>query len=46
MLVEAGADKDAADNSGHTALMIAASNGDVDVTRLLLEHGAGTSGAK
>eukprot|EP00439_Symbiodinium_sp_Y106_P070238 s20_g12.t1 len=39
-LLDAGADKDLANSSGSTALMIACKNGNVEVVRLLLEAGA------
>ena len=40
LLLEAGADKDVADDDGATALMEAAYRGHVEVVRLLLEAGA------
>ena len=40
MLLEAGADKNLADNDGSTALMMAAVQGHATVLRLLLEAGA------
>ena len=40
LLLEAGADKDAADTDGDTALHIAAKEGHLEVVRLLLEAGA------
>ena len=39
-LLEAGAEKDAADSSGLTALMKASAHGHVEVVRLLLAAGA------
>ena len=40
LLLEAGADKDAEDSKGDTALILAAQGGHVDITRLLLDAGA------
>ena len=40
LLLEAGADKDAATQPGATALMFVAKNGHLEVVRLLLEAGA------
>ena len=40
LLLEAGADKNAEDPSGNTALMLAAENSHVEIGRLLLEAGA------
>ena len=40
LLVEHGADVNAQDNDGYTALLVAAMLGDVEVVRLLVEHGA------
>ena len=40
MLIEAGADKDARNHCGSTALMFAARKGWVEVVRLLVEAGA------
>ena len=42
LLLEAGANKDAHDRKGNTALTLAAENGHVEVTQLLLEAGANT----
>ena len=41
LLLEAGADKDLADNSGETALMLSSVLGHAEIARLLLEAGAG-----
>ena len=43
LLLEAGADKDLANNQGTTALMMAEVKGQVEVLRLLLEAGADKS---
>ncbi|KAA0162207.1 hypothetical protein FNF28_04810 [Cafeteria roenbergensis] len=40
LLLEHGADLEAKDQSGQTALIMSAANGKADVTALLLEHGA------
>eukprot|EP00439_Symbiodinium_sp_Y106_P023855 s1984_g2.t3 len=40
LLLEAGADKDLADNDGYTPLISASSRGHVEIARLLLEAGA------
>ena len=40
LLLEAGADKDFANNNGDTALMIASRDGHLEAVRLLLEAGA------
>ena len=42
LLIDAGADKEKADNSGHTPLHRAAQRGSLDVLGLLLERGADT----
>ena len=39
-LVDVGAAKDQADNSGATPLLLAAENGNLDMVRLLVEVGA------
>ena len=46
VLVEAGADKNAAKQNGATALMIAAFKGHLDVARVLVEAGADKNAAK